>query len=127
MAQTAFSISNVTSSVSAKEYFPSGPSPAFFQQLSVDFQIRNSGPNHVAGLVVTTNNWVSSQVVAAQFNSFGDDFEFWSATFPQGGGDLPSEPFTFEFVVFCDDFGGVESVPRIWNTNGGDVFQVHAT
>jgi hypothetical protein len=30
---------------------------------------------------------------------------------------------TFEFVIFCDDFGGVDAVPRIWNTNGGSVFQ----
>jgi hypothetical protein len=25
---------------------------------------------------------------------------------------------TYEFVIFCDDFGGIDSVPRIWNTNG---------
>jgi hypothetical protein len=30
---------------------------------------------------------------------------------------------TYEFVIFCDDFGGIDSVPRIWKTNGGNRFQ----
>jgi hypothetical protein len=34
---------------------------------------------------------------------------------------------TFEFVIFCDDLGGVSTVPRIWNTNAGAVFQATVT
>jgi hypothetical protein len=32
-------------------------------------------------------------------------------------------PVAFEFMIFCDDFGGIDTVPRIWNTNGGNRFQ----
>jgi hypothetical protein len=96
------------------------------------FQIFNRGPNHVAGLILTTDSWVTSQIVPATFQGFGDGgagFEFWSAifTFVQGGSPDPPgpAPVTFEFVIFCDDFGGVDTVPRIWNTNQGTVFQEH--
>jgi FAD binding domain len=84
-----------------------------------------AGPNHVAGLIVTTDSWVNSQVVTARFQGFGDGFEFWNATFPSSPSGAPQAPVTFEFVIFCDDLGGVDSVPRIWNTNGGTVFQEH--
>jgi len=126
MAQTAFNIANVTFTGSLVEGFePGSPTPVFFPQLSVDFQIFNSGPNHVAGLIVTTDSWVNSQVVTARFQGFGDGFEFWNATFPSSPSGAPQAPVTFEFVIFCDDLGGVDSVPRIWNTNGGTVFQEH--
>jgi len=125
MTQTAFYITNVTCSGSNAEGFTSGGAPVFFAQLSVQFQIFNSGPNHVAGLVLTTDSWVTSQVVPAAFEGFGDNFEFWGATFPSDSG--PAAPVTFEFVIFCDDFGGVDSVPRIWNTNAGAVFQQSVT
>lgn len=122
MAQTAFSISNVTFSGSIVEGFlPGSPAPVFFPQLTVNFQIFNSGPNHVAGLILTTDSWATSQVVPAAFQGFGAGFEFWGAAFPSSPG--LSTPVTFEFVIFCDDFGGATSVPRIWNTNGGSVFQ----
>jgi len=130
MAQTAFSITNVTFSGSVVESFePGSPAPVFLPRLSVNFQIFNSGPNHVAGLIVTTDSWVTSQVAPASFQGFGAGFEFWSATFPSSTSGLPVvsapvTPVTFEFVIFCDDFGGVNTVPRIWNTNGGFVFQV---
>jgi hypothetical protein len=124
MAQTAFSITNVSFSGSIVEGFlPDSPTPVFFPQLSVNFQIFNSGPNHVAGLIVTTDSWVTSQIVPAAFQGFGAGFEFWRAIFPSSAGGGPPAPVTFEFVIFCDDFGGVDSVPRIWNTNGGTVFQ----
>ena len=121
MAQTAFSITNVTFHGSIAEGFV-GPVPTFFPQLSVQFQIFNIGPNHVAGIIVTTNSWVTSQIVPAAFQEFGEGFELWHVSFPSSPGG-PAAPVTFEFVVFCDDFGGVNSVPRIWNTNGGAVFQ----
>jgi len=122
MAQTAFSITNVTFSGRIVEGFrPGSPVPVFFPQLTVNFQIFNNGPNHVAGLILTTDSWATSQVVPASFQGFGSGFEFWGATFPSS--PVLSAPVTFEFVVFCDDFGGTTSVPRIWNTNGGSVFQ----
>jgi hypothetical protein len=49
---------------------------------------------------------------------FGGGGENWAANF-----SVSTHVNTFEFVVFCDDLGGVNSVPRIWNTNGGAVFQ----
>jgi len=118
MAQTAFRIANVTFSGSRAEEFTSGGVPFFVGQLSVNFQIFNIGPNHVAGLIVTTDSWANSQVIPAGFKGFGAGFENWGAIFTSSG-----LPVTFEFVIFCDDFGGVDTVPRIWNTNGGSVFQ----
>jgi len=109
--QTAFNITNVTFSAT---FDPEPPENA----LLVNFQIFNKGPNHVAGIIVTTNDWVTSQVAPARFVSFSDGGENWSVSF---SGGTPGS--TFEFVIFCDDFGGVDFVPRIWNTNGGSVFQ----
>ena len=113
--QTAFSINNVSSNSSPVGESNEGPAAI---NLSVSFDIFNQGPNHIAGLYVTTDSWFTWQVVHAQFVTFINGGESWSASFTSGiGVDI------FEFVVFCDDLGGVESVPRIWNTNGGSVFQ----
>ncbi len=123
MTQTAFSIANVTFSGSLGGFAGNEP------HLSVDFQIFNRGPFHVAGLIVTTDFWVTSQVAPATFQSFGAisglpfGFEFWRATF-DGPRLNPGQSATFDFVIFCDDFGGADSVPRIWNTNGGNPFQL---
>ena len=111
--QTAFSITNVT--------FSADPVAPGLISLSVNFQIFNNGFSHVAGLVVTTDFWRTSQIAPAAFQGFGAGFEFWRADF-----QVPGSSATFEFVIFCDDFGGVDFVPRIWNTNGGNRFQVRA-
>jgi hypothetical protein len=122
--QTAFSIQNVSSSVN---FFPGGDVGGAGGQtanstLSVSFDIFNQGPNHIAGILVTTDFWFTWQIVHAQFVQFiAGDGESWSL--PPGGFEVAGgSPATFQFVVFCDDLGGVESVPRIWNTNGGSVF-----
>jgi hypothetical protein len=109
--QTAFSIANV--GFSADPVFPG------VVALTVNFQVHNNGPSHVVGLIVTADFWITSHVATAQFQGFGSGFEFWKATFQVSA----SSAVNFEFIIFCDDFGGVSSVPRIWNTNGGNRFQ----
>jgi hypothetical protein len=111
--QTAFSIMNVS--------FDADPVAPGEVVLSVDFQIHNNGPSHVAGLVVTTDFWITSSIVPARFQGFGAGFEFWHAGFTAGG-----PPVAFEFVIFCDDFGGTTTVPRIWDTNGGNRYRASA-
>jgi len=113
--QTAFFIDNVSFTTDL-------PAPGVIV-LSADFQVHNNGPSHVAGLVVTTNFWVTSHIAPATFTGFGQGFEFWHADFQVEG---QSPPLTFEFVIFCDDFGGVDQVPRIWATNGGNRYQAVA-
>jgi hypothetical protein len=108
--QTAFSITAVT--------FSADPVAPGVVELTVNFQIFNSGPSDVAGLIVTTDFWITSHTAPAAFQGFGAGFEFWRAGFSSGG-----PPVSFEFVIFCDDFGGDNVVPRIWNTNGGNRFQ----
>lgn len=108
--QTAFSITDVA--------FNADPVAPNVVVLSVDFRIHNNGPSHVAGLIVTTDFWVTTNVAIAKFQGFGPGFEFWHASFQTQG-----PPVAFEFVIFCDDFGGDGFVPRIWNTNGGNRFQ----
>jgi hypothetical protein len=112
--QTAFSITNVT--------FVADPIEPSVVALTVNFQVHNNGPSHVAGLMVTTDFWGTSHIAQATFQGFGAGFEFWQASFSV----TQSPPVTFEFVIFCDDFGGIDAVPRIWNTNGGNRFQAHA-
>ena len=112
--QTAFSITDVS--------FSADPVAPGVVALTVDFRIFNNGPSHVAGLVVTTDFWITSQVAPAAFQGFGPGFEFWRSGFQVAA----SPPVTFEFVIFCDDFGGVDFVPGIWNTNGGNRFQARA-
>jgi len=128
MAQTAFSIENVTVSGTLGQTEVGEGTPEPIALLSVQFVIVGSGPNHVAGLILTTDSWVTSQVVPATFQSFGtipgvdNEIENWEAT-----SNSTLLPVTFEFVIFCDDLGGIDSAPRIWNTNGGSVFQVSVT
>lgn len=117
--QTAFSISNVTFSAS---FNPLPPSQGGGTSLTVNFQIHNRGPNHISGLYVTTDSWATWQIVPGRFVDFNDGGENWVANF-----GVTTQTKTFEFVIFCDDFGGVNSVPRIWNTNGGAVFQATST
>lgn len=117
--QTAFSITNVTSS---GRFNPLPVSQGGGSSLSVNFQILNRGPNHLAGIYVTTNSWATWQIIPAAFESFSSEGENWTANF-----SVQTQVRTFEFVVFCDDLGGVNTVPRIWNTNGGSVFQANVT
>ncbi len=114
--QTAFSITNVSFSAT----FNPTPSPGEEgSSLSVNFQVFNIGPNHIAGILVTTDSWATWQMVPARFVNFSDGGENWNASFRVSAVEVE----TFEFVIFCDDLGGVDTVPRIWNTNGGAVFQ----
>jgi len=108
--QTAFSITNVS--------FGANPVAPGSVALTVDFQIHNNGPSHVAGVVFTTDFWKTSGVAPATFQGFGDGFEFWHVDSGSAG-----PPVTFEFVIFCDDFGGNQDVPRIWDTNEGNRYQ----
>jgi hypothetical protein len=117
--QTAFSITDVTFSAtfnSLPQALGGGSS------LTVNFQIFNQGPNHLAGLLVTTNSWATWQMLPASFVRFSGTSESWTAHF-----EVPTRVTTFEFVIFCDDLGGVSTVPRIWNTNAGAVFQATVT
>jgi hypothetical protein len=113
MMQTAFNISDVT--------FSTVPLAGKLVSLAVSFRIYNHGPSHVAGLVVTTDLWVTSKTVQAVFKGSGAGFELWQASF-----SAPGPRVTFEFVVFCDDYGGLNAVPRIWNTNGGNRYRAKA-
>jgi hypothetical protein len=79
--QTAFSITNVS--------FSADPVAPNIVDLVVEFQIFNNGPSHVAGLVVTTDFWITSQIAPAAFQRFGAGFEFWRAVpNPRTTGDL---------------------------------------
>ena len=117
--QTAFSITDVTSSPT---FNPLPPTMGGGSSLTVNFQILNQGPNHIAGLIVTTNSWATWQMVPASFVRFIGTAESWTAHF-----EVQTRVTTFEFVIFCDDLGGVSTVPRIWNTNAGAVFQATVT
>jgi hypothetical protein len=112
--QTAFSIADVS--------FTADPIEPGVVELTVNFTVFNNGPSHVAGLAVTTDFWKTSHIAPAAFQGFGVGSESWRATFSV----TSSPPVTFEFAIFCDDFGGVNAVPRIWNTNGGNRFQASA-
>jgi hypothetical protein len=112
--QTALSITNVTFSAS---FNPIPPSQGGGSSLSVGFDVLGRGPNHIAGMYVTADSWGNWEEVHARFSNFTSNGEHWTA-----GVQLPDRIRTFEFVVFCDDLGGVNTVQRIWNTNGGTVF-----
>ncbi len=114
--QTASFIVGVSASAT---FSPLPVSAGGGSSLSVTFYIFQNGPNHIAGIYVTTDNWYTWQVVHAKFVEFIDFGEQWSASF-----SVDTQVSTFQFVVFCDDLGGIESVPRIWNTNNGSTFQV---
>jgi hypothetical protein len=117
--QTAFSITDVTFTAT---FNPLPPALGGGSSLTVNFQIFNQGPNHLAGLIVTTNSWATWQMLPATFVRFSGTSESWTAHF-----EVPTRVTTFEFVIFCDDLGGVSIVPRIWNTNTGAVFQATVT
>jgi len=97
--QTAFSITNVS--------FSADPVAPNVVDLVVDFQIHNNGPSHVAGLIVTTDFWITSHIAPAAFQSFGTGFKIWRSVF-----QTPGPPVTYEFVIFYDDFGGIDTVPN---------------
>ena len=87
--------------------------------LAVEFHIHNNGLGHVAGLVFTTDFWATSRIASAVFQRPGEGFEVWRAD-----ASAPGPRVTFEFVIFCDDYGGNDEVPRVWNTNGGRRYRV---
>ena len=91
-----------------------------FTQLTVDFRVFSKGLGHVAGITYTTDNWVTPVDALARFQFYDGDFEVWQARV--GGGN----PVLYEYVIFCRDNRGVTEVPQIFNTNGGETFQLQA-
>jgi hypothetical protein len=87
--------------------------------LTVNFNVFSKGPAHVAGIIYTTNGWASTTVAPASFQGFNGDLELWKAVVITGGNNI-----TFQYVIWCDDYAGVNVVPRIYNTNGGDQFSI---
>jgi hypothetical protein len=86
--------------------------------LTVNFRTFKRGPAHVAGIIYSDNFWGSRQEGLAVFQRFEGDFEIWKADV-----SVPRSNRTFEYVIFCDDFRGVDTVPRLYNTNGGETFR----
>jgi hypothetical protein len=70
-------------------------------------------------VISTANFWAATTEARAAFQSFDGAEEVWKAVVT-----VPGNNVSFEYVIFCDDFRGVSSVPRIWNTNGGETFKV---
>jgi hypothetical protein len=87
--------------------------------LTVNFSVFRKGPAHVAGLIYTTDGWISTGEQPARFQSFSGDTENWQVVVRVGGNNV-----TFQYVIFCDDFAGVNAVPRVYNTDGGNQFSV---
>ena len=79
--QTAHSITNVSFSAT---FDPIPPSEGGGSSLTVNFQVFDSGPNHIAGLFVTTDSWATWQIVPSRFASFAGSGENWVASFPRG-------------------------------------------
>lgn len=90
--------------------------------LRVDFKVFRRGPAHVAGLRYTSDFWKTPQTAIASFQRFEGDFEVWHAE-----AQAPANDVAFEYVIFCDDFRGVQSVKSIYNTNNGETFRIKAT
>jgi hypothetical protein len=86
--------------------------------LTVDFRVFNRGPAHVAGIIFSANFWGSRNEGLGTFQRFEGDSEVWQAVV-----SVPGLNAKFEYVIFCDDFRGVDTVPRIYNTNGGETFR----
>lgn len=87
--------------------------------LTVIFSVFQKGPAHVAGIIYTTNGWASATVAPAVFQNFSGDVEVWQAVVSVGGKNV-----AFQYVIWCDDYAGVNAVVRICNTNGGDQFSI---
>jgi hypothetical protein len=86
--------------------------------LTVDFRVSNKGPAHVAGIIFSPDFWGSRKEGIGTFQRFEGDSEVWQAAVSAPGFNVK-----FEYVIFCDDFRGVNTVPRIYNTNGGETFR----
>jgi len=94
-----------------------------FTELTVDFKVQSKGPAHVAGIIYTVDFWVTPRKALATFQRFDGDSEVWQAHVTVGGSDAAS----YEYVIFCKDFRGIDDVPQIFNTNGGETFRIQAS
>lgn len=90
-------------------------------KLTVTFKVFNQGPAHVAGLIATADFWRTTVDVRAVFQRFEGGGEVWQAELT-----VPNNNVAFEYVIYCDDYRGATTVPRIWNTNNGETFKVTA-
>jgi hypothetical protein len=94
-----------------------------FSTLTVNLRVLSRGPAHVAGIIYTVDFWVTPREALARFQRFDGNFEIWQAQVTVGG----SYSASFEYVIFCKDFRGVNEVPEIFNTNGGETFRIQAS
>jgi hypothetical protein len=90
--------------------------------LTVDFRVFKRGPAHVAGIIFSPDFWGSRNEALATFQRFEGDFEVWKAVVSVRGLNAK-----IEYVIFCDDFRGIDTVPRLYHTNGGETFRPVAT
>jgi hypothetical protein len=94
----------------------------FSSELTVNFKVFRRGPAHVAGLIFTTDFWITPREALARFQNFDGDFEIWLAKISVGGNNA-----SFEYVIFCNDHRDNQNVRKIYNTNFGETFRVAAT
>src|SRR3954447_4776816 len=83
--------------------------------LTVNFRVVSRGPAHVAGVIFTTDFWATTGEAKARFHRFEGNDTGWQVVVT-----VPGNNVSFEYVIFCDDFRGNNTVPRVWNTNGGE-------
>jgi len=94
----------------------------FSTKLVTNFRVFSRGPAHVAGLIFTTNFWVTTGIATAKFQFFSGNFEVWQAI-----AVVPGNNVTFEYVIFCDDHRDNQNVKKIFHSNCGNTFQIKAT
>ena len=86
--------------------------------LTVDFRVFKRGPAHVAGIIFSPDFWGSRNEALATFQRFEGDFEVWNVVVSVRGLNAK-----IEYVIFCDDFRAIDTVPRLYHTNGGETFR----
>ena len=88
-------------------------------RLTVDFAVRNQGPAHVAGVTYTSDFWATPREALARFQRFDANREIWHLEV-----SVPGLNAGFEYVIFCRDYRDVDNVAQVFNTNGGQTFQI---
>jgi hypothetical protein len=91
-------------------------------ELTVNFRVFRRGPAHVAGLIYTSDFWITPREAIAKFQTFSGEFEVWQAKVVVGGHNA-----SFEYVIFCNDHRDVQNVRKIYNTNNGETFRIVAS
>lgn len=104
-------------------YVGPGGQPKEIRKFTCSFRVFYRGLNHVAGIIYSTDGWVSRTELCAVFSGFAGSSQNGETFTIQK--DFDTLINRIEYIIWCEDYRCVDNLKKIYKTssaNGGEPF-----